>query len=183
MFSQAMGTRDQILAIARRLFVAQGYAGTSIADLARELGTTTAALYYHFSSKAEILAELLGGPLEAFSTVADHAAELTPEQLLAEVVDLTIEWRDLIRLVTDEPAVRIALGVDGQQRSQQLIAPIVDALSLAGRQPTRAARIRAWAAFTVVRDGTLAALHDTDVPVLPADRDEILAAAVRALFE
>ena len=52
-------TRAQILTIARRLFVGHGYAGTSIADIARELGTTTAALYYHFPSKADILAELL----------------------------------------------------------------------------------------------------------------------------
>jgi AcrR family transcriptional regulator len=173
------GTREQILVIARRLFVDQGYAGTSIVDLARELGTTTAALYYHFPSKADILAELLAGPLEALTRVAEHASGLPPEELLAEVVDLTIEWRDLIRLVTGEPSVRAALGDGAQGRSRQLVGPIVEAL--AGRRPTRAARIRAWAAFAVVLDGTLAALHDTDLPVLPADRDEILAAAVRAL--
>ena len=174
------GTRDQILAIARRLFVDQGYAGTSIVDLAREVGTTTAALYYHFPSKADILAELLSGPLEAFSRVAEHTANMPPEELLSELVDLTIQWRDLIRLATDEPAVRLALGDDAQRRSHQLVAPIVAAL--AGHRPTRAARLRAWAAFAVVRDGTLAALRDTDGPVLPADRDELLAAAVRALF-
>ena len=173
------GTRDQILSIARRLFVDQGYAGTSIGDLARELGTTTAALYYHFPSKADILAELLAGPLEAFSRVAEHAADLPPEDLLAELVDLMIEWGDLIRLVTDESSVRIALGNDAPQRSQQLIAPIVAALT--GHQPTRAARIRAWAAFTVVQDGTLRALRDPSLPRLPADRDEIVAAALRAL--
>src|SRR5262249_23124729 len=177
--SARSGTRDQILAIARRLFVDQGYAGTWIADLARELGTTTAALYYHFPSKADILAELLAEPLEAFSRVAEHAASLPPDELLTELVDLTIAWRDLIRLVTDEPAVRVALGEDAQQRSQQLVAPIVAAL--AGRRPIRAARVRAWAAFAVVRDGTLAALRDTDAPVLAADRNEILAAAIRAL--
>jgi AcrR family transcriptional regulator len=172
-------TRDQILAIARRLFVDQGYAGTSIVDLARELGTTTAALYYHFPSKADILGELLAGPLEAFLRVAKHAASLRPEELLAELVDLTIEWGDLIRLVTDEPAVRAALGEDAPHRSQELVTPIVAAL--AGNRPTRASTIRAWAAFVVVRDGTLAALRDTHLPVLPADRDEILAAAIRAL--
>jgi AcrR family transcriptional regulator len=174
-----LGTRDQILAIARRLFVDQGYAGTSIVDLARELGTTTAALYYHFPSKADILAELLAGPLEAFSSVAERAVSLPPEPLLAELIDLTIEWRDLIRLVTDDPSVRVALGEGAQQRSQQLVATVVAAL--AGRRPTRAARLRAWAAFSVVRDGTLAALHDTAPPEFPADRDELLAAALRAL--
>ena len=100
---------------------------------------------------------------------------------MTELVDITIEWRDLIRLVTDEPAVRVALGGEGQERSQQLVAPIVAAL--AGHKPTRAARIRAWAAFSVVRDAALAALRDTELPVPSADRDEILAAAVRALFK
>lgn len=174
-------TRDQILTIARRLFVEQGYAGTSIVDLARELGTTTAALYYHFPSKADILAELLAGPLEAFSRVAGRAAGLPPIDLLRELIDITIEWRDLIRLVTDEPSVRVALGDDAPEHSQRLIAPIVSAL--AGQPATRSSRIRAWAAFTVVRDGTLAALRDTDLPVAPADRDEILAAALRALSD
>src|ERR1700730_15609783 len=178
--SSASSTKQRILEIARELFARQGYTGTSIADLARELGTTTAALYYHFPSKADILAELLAGPLEAFSRVAEHAAGLPPEELLTELVDLTIEWGDLNRLVTDEPSVRVALGDDAQLRSQQLVAPIV--ASLAAHGLTRAARIRAWAAFAVVRDGTLAAIRDTNLPVLPADRDEILAAAVRALF-
>lgn len=173
------GTRDQILAIARRLFVNQGFGGTSIADLARELGTTTAALYYHFPSKAEILIALLAGPLEAFSNVAERAAGLPPRELLAELVDLSVEWGDLLRLVTEEPTVRATLGDDAHGRSQQLIEPIVAAL--AGERPSRAARIRAWSAFAVVFDGTLAALRDTDLAVSAADREEILAAALRAL--
>lgn len=177
--SAGSGTRDQILAIARRLFVEQGFAGTSIVDLARELGTTTAALYYHFPSKADILAELLAGPLEAFSRVSERAAGLPPSVLLTELVDLSVEWGDLLRLVTEEPSVRAALGDDARGRSQQLIQPIVAAL--AGDRPNRAARIRAWSAFAVVFDGTLAALRDTGRRVSAADQEEILAAALRAL--
>jgi AcrR family transcriptional regulator len=45
-------TRQRILDIARELFATQGYAGTSIAHIATRLGTTKAALYYHFQSKA-----------------------------------------------------------------------------------------------------------------------------------
>ena len=172
-------TRAQILTIARRLFVGHGYAGTSIADIARELGTTTAALYYHFPSKADILAELLAGPLQAFSHIAERAAGLPSGELLTEVVDLTLEWGDLIGLVTDEPSVRAALGQDAPRRSEQLVAPIVAAL--AGQRPSRAAKIRAWAAFTVALEGTLASLRDLDGPAAPADRGEIVAASVRAL--
>jgi AcrR family transcriptional regulator len=42
------GTRARILAIALELFAEQGFAGTSVADIAGRLGTTKAALYYHF---------------------------------------------------------------------------------------------------------------------------------------
>jgi AcrR family transcriptional regulator len=109
-------TRAQILTIARRLFVGHGYAGTSIADIARELGTTTAALYYHFPSKADILAELLAGPLQAFSHIAERAAGLPSGELLTEVVDLTLEWGDLIGPCRPRagrpPALGAARGAD-----------------------------------------------------------------------
>jgi Bacterial regulatory proteins, tetR family len=48
-------TRARILEVAQELFTERGYAGTSIADIAGELGTSKAALYYHFKSKEQIL--------------------------------------------------------------------------------------------------------------------------------
>lgn len=51
-----MASRDadrqaQLLEIARRLFAEQGYAGTSLRDIASEAGITKAALYHHFPNK------------------------------------------------------------------------------------------------------------------------------------
>jgi TetR/AcrR family transcriptional regulator, regulator of cefoperazone and chloramphenicol sensitivity len=40
-------TRRAILAVAQELFAAQGYAGTSVADITGRLGMSKAALYYH----------------------------------------------------------------------------------------------------------------------------------------
>jgi len=51
-------TRERILDIAMELFVEQGYDKTSLRDIAERLGTTKAALYYHFESKQDILLEL-----------------------------------------------------------------------------------------------------------------------------
>jgi AcrR family transcriptional regulator len=54
----ATSTRERILDIALELFTEQGYDKTSLRDIAERLGTTKAALYYHFKSKSDILLEL-----------------------------------------------------------------------------------------------------------------------------
>jgi AcrR family transcriptional regulator len=51
-------TRERILDIAQELFTEQGYEKTSLRDIAERLGTTKAALYYHFERKGDILVEL-----------------------------------------------------------------------------------------------------------------------------
>jgi AcrR family transcriptional regulator len=54
----APDTRERILDIALELFSEQGYDKTSLRDIAERLGTTKAALYYHFERKEDILLEL-----------------------------------------------------------------------------------------------------------------------------
>ncbi len=52
-------TREVILDTAARLFREQGYAATSMRVIAAEVGIKAASLYSHFSSKDEIVAEVL----------------------------------------------------------------------------------------------------------------------------
>jgi AcrR family transcriptional regulator len=51
-------TRERILDVALDLFTEQGYDGTSLRQIAEQLGVTKAALYYHFESKEDILRAL-----------------------------------------------------------------------------------------------------------------------------
>ena len=51
--------REQILDVALELFTEQCYDKTSLREIAERLGVTKAALYYHFSSKDQILRALL----------------------------------------------------------------------------------------------------------------------------
>jgi AcrR family transcriptional regulator len=51
-------TRERILSVALDLFTEQGYDGTSLRQIAEQLGVTKAALYYHFESKEDILMAL-----------------------------------------------------------------------------------------------------------------------------
>src|SRR5579871_5338427 len=51
-------TRERILDVALELFIQQGFDGTSLREIAEQLGVTKAALYYHFESKEDILMAL-----------------------------------------------------------------------------------------------------------------------------
>ncbi len=73
-------TKEIILQKSTGLFVRKGYSGTSIRDIAKEVGIRESAIYNHFSSKKEIFAELIN--------------RLTPESLPAII--LTDELLDEI---------------------------------------------------------------------------------------
>lgn len=52
-------TRERILETALELFSQRGYLGTSMSDIAKELGITKGALYKHYASKQEILDSII----------------------------------------------------------------------------------------------------------------------------
>jgi AcrR family transcriptional regulator len=99
-------TRERILDIALELFAEQGYEGTSLRDIAERLGTTKAALYYHFERKQDILLELhlrlhaLGrDALEQLERLEDgqDRADAWP-QLIDRFIDQVVENRALVLL-------------------------------------------------------------------------------------
>ena len=55
----AEGTKERILESALELFAQNGYLGTSMNDIAGQLGFTKAALYKHYGSKQEILDKIV----------------------------------------------------------------------------------------------------------------------------
>ncbi len=96
----ANSTRERILDVALDLFVAQGYDGTSLRQIAEQLGVTKAALYYHFESKEDIL-RALHMRLHEFGKDALNSAGDEPMtlelwgQLLDQVVDQMLVQRKL----------------------------------------------------------------------------------------
>jgi AcrR family transcriptional regulator len=185
---RAGGTRQRILDIARELFARQGFTGTSIADIAGELGTTTAALYYHFRSKADILNALLEEPMAAYTRIIETLDSGRPsaEDLLGAFIDLTVDSRELAAIIDRDPAVLAMIDEQLSRTSEEMTQQVM--VALAGPGADRASLIRANAAFSVIKGATMAALsRDTgggepDASVLdPADRAEILDAALRAL--
>jgi AcrR family transcriptional regulator len=188
---RASETRQRILDIAREQFARQGFTGTSIADIAGELGTTTAALYYHFRSKADILNALLVEPMAAYTRITETLESGSPsaEGLLGAFIDLTVDSRELAAIIDRDPAVLAMIDEQLSRTSEELTQQVMTAL--AGPGADRASLIRANAAFSVIKGATMAALSrstpspggpEPDASVLdPADRAEILGAALRAL--
>ena len=182
-----MDTKAQILAIARDLFARQGYRGTSIADIARELGVTPAALYYHYGSKADVLDAILAEPLAAYAGLAARARsrKLTAEELLGAFIDFTAETRQLMPVVSSDPAVRARLDERLPHTPAEMADAIITALATSSarsqRQPKPERLIEAHAAYAAAKEGTVAALDVGNGVLSPEHRKLILATALRAL--
>lgn len=72
-------SRTQILSVAARLFRDQGYAGTSLRQIATAAGMKAGSIYYHFSSKDELLDEILDvGLRRVFEAVREAAGSEPP---------------------------------------------------------------------------------------------------------
>jgi AcrR family transcriptional regulator len=87
--------RDQILAIAVRLFAERGYHGVSMDDIGSAAGVTGPALYHHFAGKEAMLAAALlpvsQGLLDGGQQrVAAHTGD--PWAALESLVDFHVEF-------------------------------------------------------------------------------------------
>jgi AcrR family transcriptional regulator len=174
-------TKNRILGIARVLFARKGFTGTSITDIARELGTTTAALYYHFPSKADILGAVMAPPLAVYVRILESldAGQPSPEVLLDTLIDLAAESRELAQIIDRDPAAVQIIDQYLPRKSHEMTSAVIAAL--AGPEAGHAAVIRAHAAFSVTKTATMAALEMSGDILEPADRAEILAIALRIL--
>jgi len=109
--------QEAILRTAIELFNKQGYDGTSVADLAAELGLTKSAIYHHVPSKEHLLAEALDealAGLEAAITGAERLADSSAYDRLRSVVRESVEV-----LVAHQPAVTLLLRVRGNSETEQ----------------------------------------------------------------
>lgn len=122
------GTGDlhaRILEEAARLFVAHGYHGISMREIAAAVGVSKAGLYYHFQDKEHLLLALLRDHLERIEAVlieAVRAGESAREQvraLLRGIFALSPEQRSVIRLASQEVG---QLGVEARAEFSRLYA-------------------------------------------------------------
>ncbi|MFG2042088.1 TetR/AcrR family transcriptional regulator [Dactylosporangium sp. NPDC048998] len=96
-------TRDEILTSATRLFAASGYKGTSLHDIAVDVGCSKAALLYHFDSKEAILTQLCAPAIAELEQLHDRleGLESGPARTAAieGFVDLSMRYRKEIQVI------------------------------------------------------------------------------------
>jgi len=135
-------TRDRIVETALRLFSERGTASVSVRDLAEGAGVTVPGLYYHFSSKAELIqavyqARGMGrsvdelapdelprpGPIEA--RIAEHARQ-NFGRLVADEEFLRLMQREAVLGDTDALEVGRVVGERFRARWQTVLADSTD---------------------------------------------------------
>jgi TetR/AcrR family transcriptional regulator len=114
-------TPAQILAAATRLFAARGFDGTSLQDIAEEVGLRKASLLYHFESKDDLRRAVLDSLLSRWNDVlprllvAAHTGVDQFEALVDETVGFFAADPDRARLLLRE-------GLDRPAEFRALIA-------------------------------------------------------------
>jgi AcrR family transcriptional regulator len=76
--AQPPATREQILAIAARLFSERGYANTTLRQIAQEAGIQAGSIYYHFEGKDEIAACVLDEGIAAVTDAVQRRLAALP---------------------------------------------------------------------------------------------------------
>src|SRR5262249_309150 len=81
--------RAMILQAASELFRSGGYDDVGMADIGAAVGTTAAALYAHFPSKAELLAAVMEEAMNTIDTTIDRSLDsgVSPDDALNRFVD------------------------------------------------------------------------------------------------
>jgi len=133
---QVAQTRAALIAAGRRLFGEQGFAATSVDDLARAARVTTGALYHHFPTKTalfETVFEAVHGELMAASASAAGGASDEVDALARgfdAFLDAVLEPDVQRILVTDAPAV-LGLARFTELDERYAVSAIVAALQAA----------------------------------------------------
>ncbi len=109
---EALETRHAILVASRKLFVENGYATTTLEDIASAAGFTRGAVHWHFQNKAGVLKALRE---EETSPMQQLLGKLTIDTTLDPFAALDGTIRTFFGELTDQPEKRQLLRVMFQE--------------------------------------------------------------------
>jgi AcrR family transcriptional regulator len=161
-----VGTRQEILATALDLFLAQGYEATSLREIAERLEITKAALYYHFPAKEQIAVELSReffnsmGDLVAKARAARHEPDTEKRRiaLLSDYLEILLSNQKVVNLLSRNPATQNHpdIGLRGRNLLEAFTAEV------AGPDARSEDKLRVACAIGVIHAVVMAPLVDVD---------------------
>ncbi len=131
---QKAATRRALLEAARRCFERQGYAGTVVADIAREAGVAHGTVYVHFTGReavADALLEDFNDALARELAPLLAVAEQPPDRVIADAARLFLRALDHDRLLVRFYAERAASGFTAETLATGINPPALAALTAA----------------------------------------------------
>ena len=96
--------KEEIIEKAREIFSRTPFEGVSMNEIARSLGVTKPALYYHFKSKEEIYKKAIEESILKFKkTISKITEEKKPERMLEEIIEryfsFVLKEKNFIRIL------------------------------------------------------------------------------------
>ena len=144
-------TYQEILVAATRLFLSQGFAATSMRQIARKVGITPAAIYNHCPGKDQLFTAVLqnAAPYDELFALWDRMEADSAEDLMRQM------FRSALAFVTDhQDYLRLAL-IDAQER---------DGVALAAFLPEMLPRSQMWYQRLLALDAASGQARLRDVP-------------------
>jgi AcrR family transcriptional regulator len=147
--------RKDVVEAAARLFRKNGYASTSLNDVAEELGTDRATIYYYIASKKELLLEVVRDSVESVAKGAlgiKQSSDAPPIKLHKLIVALMRSYEENYphQFVYIQEGLAVSKGDDahlfqmGQQYERSLVAIIAEGLEDGSFRPGGDAKVIAY---------------------------------------
>jgi AcrR family transcriptional regulator len=137
-----LDTRERILEVAAKLFAKQGYDGTSVRDIAKELGIANPSIYYHFKSKVDILIELLREPLKTVELAVAEAKKLSGEAKIRRILEGLLDALEVHQgVVLTVPSNAKKLATPHQLSAFEAMPKVISLISETTAKDNREVRI------------------------------------------
>ncbi|MGH3725944.1 MAG: TetR/AcrR family transcriptional regulator [Mycobacterium sp.] len=170
--SAATNTRERIQEVARELFAERGLRNTSLQDIASRLEITKPALYYHFSSRDDLVRTIVQPMVDDLETFLAAEAPVGKRELLEDYFDVLWKHRVIMGIIVRDLAAlgQLELGEWMFAWRRKLIG------LLAGNRPSVAQMTRATVALGGLSDCTIEYADRSQRQVKQAAVDAALAA-------
>lgn len=152
--------REKLIDAAIRVFYRKGYRGSTIQDIADEMGFTGAAIYYYVRSKQDLLVEVIQEPSRRLIAMAQRiaATDNSPlekvQRLFHEHLKIMLRDRELFSILLRDrielPAEKIELLAQLDREYYSLVKSQISEAATAGQLDVKSVEVATLAVLGMV---------------------------------